>query len=184
MKGELFKVLKKQVGIGRVLEVYNLCGRLKRYGDQLVGPCPLHGGDHPTAFRVHLGRGLWNCFTACGGGDLVDLICIIEKCSKAAAARIIQRIITTLPNPHVPATRCKPLRRNGRHPLSAIPASHPTPSPDALPPGLQGHQGGNRRTLRGRSTRSPKHLPPGNGCRPSPRPPGAPPRLLRPASRT
>jgi len=99
MNGELFKDLKKRVGIGRVLEVYNLCGRLKRHGDQLVGPCPLHGGDHPTAFRVHLARGLWNCFTACGGGDLVDLICRIEKCSKISAARIIQRIMTTMPAP-------------------------------------------------------------------------------------
>jgi DNA primase len=99
MNGELFKDLKKRVGIGRVLEVYNLCGSLKRHGNQLVGPCPLHDGDHPTAFRAHLGRGLWNCFTACGGGDLVDLICRIEKCSKAAAARIIQRIMTTPPTP-------------------------------------------------------------------------------------
>jgi DNA primase len=99
LRGEFLKDLKKRVGIGQVIEVYNLCGRLKRHGDQLVGPCPLHGGDHPTAFRVHLGRGLWNCFTACGGGDLVDLICKIEKCSKAAAAHIIQRIMTTPPIP-------------------------------------------------------------------------------------
>ena len=77
----LLKDLKKQVGIGRVLEAYNLCRRLKHHGDQLVGPCPLHGGDNPTAFRVHLTRGLWNCFTACAGGDIVDLIRVIEDMS-------------------------------------------------------------------------------------------------------
>lgn len=88
------KDLKKQVGIGRVLEAYDLCRRLKRHAEQLIGPCPLHGGDNPTAFRVHLARGLWNCFTACGGGDIVDLICTIEKCSKASAAHILQRTIT------------------------------------------------------------------------------------------
>jgi DNA primase len=96
---KLLKDLKKQVGIGRVLEVYNLCGRLKHHGDQLAGPCPLHGGDNPTAFRAHLTRGLWNCFTACGGGDIVDLICRIEKCSKASAAHILRQMITTTPAP-------------------------------------------------------------------------------------
>lgn len=91
------KDLKRQVGIGTVLEAHNLCARLKRHGDQLAGPCPLHGGDNPTAFRAHLTRGLWNCFTACGGGDIVDLICTIEKCSKASAAHILQRMIAAGP---------------------------------------------------------------------------------------
>ena len=89
--------LKKQVSIGRVLEAYNLCAHLKRHGDQLIGPCPLHGGDNPTAFRVHLTRGLWNCFTACAGGDIVDLIRVIEKCSKAEAAHILRRMIAAAP---------------------------------------------------------------------------------------
>lgn len=97
MNARLLKDLKKQVGIGQVLEAYGLCGRLKHNGDQLIGPCPLHGGDNPTAFRVHLTRGIWNCFTACGGGDTVDLICNIEKCTKASAARIIRHMITTTP---------------------------------------------------------------------------------------
>lgn len=91
------KDLKKQVSIGRVLEVYNLGAHLKRHGDQLVGRCPLHSGDNPNAFRVHLARGLWNCFTACGGGDIIDLVRNIEKCSKAAAARILENIIAATP---------------------------------------------------------------------------------------
>jgi DNA primase len=99
MKAMLLKDLKKQVGIGSLLEAYNLCGRLKRHGEQLAGPCPLHGGDNPTAFRAHLTRGLWNCFTACGGGDIVDLICRIENCSKASAAHILRHMITTTPEP-------------------------------------------------------------------------------------
>jgi DNA primase len=97
MNAKLLKDLKKQVDIGQVLEAYGLCGRLKHHGDQLIGPCPLHGGDNPTAFRVHLMRNIWNCFTACGGGDTVDLICNIEKCTKASAARIIRRMTATPP---------------------------------------------------------------------------------------
>jgi len=87
-----FRVLKKQVGIGRILSHYGLDHRLIRRGDQLFGPCPLHGGDNRTAFRAHLGRGLWRCFTACGGGDTVELIRKIEHCSYAEAARLLQRI--------------------------------------------------------------------------------------------
>ncbi|NTU48618.1 MAG: hypothetical protein HGA84_06380, partial [Syntrophobacteraceae bacterium] len=87
-----FRHLKTQVGIGRILSAYGLDLKLKRRGDQLFGPCPLHGGDNKTAFRVHLGRGLWRCFTACGGGDTVELIRKIEHCSHGEAARHLQRI--------------------------------------------------------------------------------------------
>ena len=101
MNTKRLKNLKKQLNIGRVLEAYGLCTRLKQNGKQLIGACPLHGGDNPTAFRVHLARGIWNCFTACGGGDTVDLICKLEKCTKASAARIIRHMIA-LPTISVP----------------------------------------------------------------------------------
>ena len=97
MNAKLLKDLKKQLGIGRVLEAYGLCARLKQHGEQLIGACPLHGGDNPTAFRAHLARGIYNCFTACGGGDTVDLICKLEKCTKASAARIIRHMIACPP---------------------------------------------------------------------------------------
>jgi DNA primase len=97
MSGMLLKDLKKHVAIDQVLQAYNLYGYLKRHGDQMIGPCPLHGGDNPTAFRAHLTRGIWNCFTACGGGDIVDLICNIEKCSKASAAHILHPMIKATP---------------------------------------------------------------------------------------
>jgi DNA primase len=92
-----FRYLKTQVGIGAILSFYGLDLHLKHRGDQLFGPCPLHGGDNQTAFRVNLGRGLWRCFTACGGGDQVDLIRKIERCSYSEAARHLQCIATGLP---------------------------------------------------------------------------------------
>lgn len=101
MNTKRLKDLKKQLSIGRVLEAYGLCTRLKQHGDQLIGACPIHGGDNPTAFRAHLTRGIWNCFTACGGGDTVELICKLEKCTKASAVRIIRHMIA-LPSISVP----------------------------------------------------------------------------------
>jgi DNA primase len=88
-----FRYLKTRVTIGDVLAAYGLGSQLKRRKDQLYGPCPLHHGDNPTAFRVHLTRGLWRCFTACGGGDTVNLIRCIESCSYAEAARHLYRLI-------------------------------------------------------------------------------------------
>lgn len=87
-----FKRLKTFVSIGQIMSAYGLDIRLRRYGDQLFGPCPLHGGDNPTAFRVHLQRGLWRCFTHCGGGDCVELVRRIENCSFAEAARHLNRL--------------------------------------------------------------------------------------------
>lgn len=93
-----FRYLKTKVTIGDVLAAYGLDSQLKRRKDQLYGPCPLHLGDNPTAFRVHLTRGLWRCFTACGGGDTVDLIRCIENCSYAEAARHLHRLTAHSPS--------------------------------------------------------------------------------------
>jgi DNA primase len=88
-----FKYLKTKVTIGQVLAAYGLDSKLRRQNHSLYGPCPLHGGDNPTAFHVHLKRGLWRCFTACGGGDIVDLIRSIENCSFLEAAHHLSRLI-------------------------------------------------------------------------------------------
>ncbi len=88
-----FKYLKSRLSIAQVLAAYGLDSKLTRQNHSLYGPCPLHHGDNPTAFRVHLKRGLWYCFTACGGGDIVDLIRRIENCSFAEAAYHLRRLI-------------------------------------------------------------------------------------------
>lgn len=65
---------KAAVDIETVLERAGLLEGLRREGDRLVGPCPVHGGDNPRAFRVDCQRSLWYCFTHCGkGGDQLSL---------------------------------------------------------------------------------------------------------------
>jgi DNA primase len=93
-----FRFLKTRVSIGQVFAAYGLDSRLRQRGDQLTGPCPLHGGDNPTAFRVHLQRNLWRCFTACGGGDTIELIRRIHGCSYAQAARHLHRLAEGSPS--------------------------------------------------------------------------------------
>ncbi len=59
-----FSLLKRTVSIERVLTAKGLATSLKRRGQRLVGPCPLHGGDNPHAFVVDLARDLWYCCIA------------------------------------------------------------------------------------------------------------------------
>jgi DNA primase len=87
-----FRLLKQRVSIEQILTAYGLAVSLRATGDQLCGPCPLHGGDNPTAFRVQLRRGIWHCFTGCGGGDVVELVRRLERCDYAAAARHLARL--------------------------------------------------------------------------------------------
>jgi len=70
-----FRYLKQRITIEQVLERNGLTQRLRRRGNMLIGPCPLHGGDNPRAFVVNLERNTWYCFTKCArGGDIVELV--------------------------------------------------------------------------------------------------------------
>lgn len=88
-----FKWIKSQISIEQLLTAYGIDQSLKRKNDYLYGPCPIHNGDNATAFRVNLSRGVWHCFTACGGGDLVELVRRVERCSYAQAARSLNKLI-------------------------------------------------------------------------------------------
>ena len=77
-----FSDLKRSVSIATVLTAEGLATSLKRRGQRLVGPCPVHGGDNPQAFVVDLDRDLWYCFTRCqGGGDVVELAHTLWSCA-------------------------------------------------------------------------------------------------------
>ncbi|MCP4600788.1 MAG: toprim domain-containing protein [Proteobacteria bacterium] len=67
-----FAYLKRRVSICAVLNAKGVNAPLRRQGDRLVGPCPVHGGDNPNAFVISLSKNLWHCFTRCdSGGDVV-----------------------------------------------------------------------------------------------------------------
>lgn len=85
------KRLKRVVRIADVLASYSLDAHLVARHGELVGPCPLprHQGDRSNraAFRVRRSNGLWHCQTHCGGGDIVELVALMEGGDYAAAAR-------------------------------------------------------------------------------------------------
>ncbi|MCF7765001.1 MAG: hypothetical protein K9N62_15135 [Verrucomicrobia bacterium] len=71
----------------QALQHYGLLEKLKRNGDSLSGPCPIHKGSNPTQFRVSSSKNLWNCFSECnGGGNVLDFIAKMDGVSIHAAA--------------------------------------------------------------------------------------------------
>jgi DNA primase len=112
-----FHWLKEHVSLAALLDFYDIAKGLRLRGEILQGPCPLHGGDNRFGFNAHLGKNLWNCFTHCGGGDVIALARIREGGSYAKAAKVLQRLAQTsssfqapLPKPVLlpfqPFTRC------------------------------------------------------------------------------
>jgi DNA primase len=70
-----FKYLKRRVSIVTVLNTKGVMTAFKKKGDQLFGPCPVHGGDNPNAFVISLSKNIWRCFTRCNtGGDVIKLV--------------------------------------------------------------------------------------------------------------
>lgn len=76
-----FRFLKAHVTVERVLEARGLLATLRPHGDNLVGPCPIHGGDSPNGFVVSRTKNLWYCFTRCrAGGDVIDFVRRLDAC--------------------------------------------------------------------------------------------------------
>jgi DNA primase len=70
-----FADLKRRVSIVTVLNAKRGMAPFKKRGDQLFGPCPVHGGDNPNAFVISLSKNIWHCFTRCNtGGDVIKLV--------------------------------------------------------------------------------------------------------------
>ncbi len=75
-----FKYLKARVSIAAVLQDKGVRTAFTKRGQQLFGPCPLHGGDNPNAFVITLSKNIWHCFTQCNtGGDLVDFVRRLDR---------------------------------------------------------------------------------------------------------
>jgi DNA primase len=100
-----FKAVKATVSIVQILSHYGLITTFKPNGkgDSLSGPCPLHGGNNPTQFRVSIEKNCWHCFSECQhGGNILDFVAHKEDCSiREAAILISDWFDVTSPEPPV-----------------------------------------------------------------------------------
>ena len=88
-----FRAIKQAVSIAQILDHYGLTETFTRSqnGDSLSGPCPLHGGQNQSQFRVSLSKNCWNCFGDCkSGGNILDFVCRKEDCTLREAAILIR----------------------------------------------------------------------------------------------
>jgi DNA primase len=78
-----FKELRQRIAIGDVLAAYNVDVKVK--GDQAHGFCPLpthpvhEGKKRSASFAVNLRRGCWQCFSCGMSGNVIDLVCCMER---------------------------------------------------------------------------------------------------------
>lgn len=120
--------IKTLVAIEDILARRGLLHTLRRQGERLVGPCPLHHGDSPTAFVVNRTKNVWYCFTRCArGGDVVDLLRALDGSSFAEVARLLE----ALARPRLASGRPSPapqLRLDFRPFTRVLPLDHAAPA--------------------------------------------------------
>jgi DNA primase len=106
------RTLKRSVTIPAVLHARGLLDGMRRRGRHLVGPCPIHHGDNPTALSVDLESDLWYCFTGCqAGGDVIQLVRRLD----GVGFREVLRTLADLANlavPSLPGSYHLPSRRD------------------------------------------------------------------------
>lgn len=127
-----FSELRARVSLEDVLlKMYALGDRLKRQGDKLIGPCPIHNGDGPRAFHAELTKNCWFCFSGCKrGGNQIDFVALKEGITVREAALRLNAFFLG------GASQTPPSSTTARAPLEAIPTA-PTapPSPPKIATG-------------------------------------------------
>jgi DNA primase len=65
---------RREIRLGAVLELLGWRGRERR-GEQVRGPCPVHGSSSPRrrSFSAHRGRNIWQCFRCGAAGNALEL---------------------------------------------------------------------------------------------------------------
>lgn len=86
-----FAEIRKKVSLEQILLGFYKLDNLKRQGQKLIGPCPVHGGDSPRAFHADLDKNVWHCFSGCRrGGNQLDLVALKENIPIREAALKLQ----------------------------------------------------------------------------------------------
>src|SRR5262245_39982184 len=72
--------------------------RLRRAGQELVGPCPICGGT--DRFAVNVIKRVWNCRGCRKGGDIIDLVQHLDGVGFAKAIEVLNEGNVAPPSPH------------------------------------------------------------------------------------
>lgn len=88
-----FQKVKRSVLLETLIAERGLLDTFRLSSHRLVGPCPLHGGDNPSAFVILRAENRWRCFTRCqASGDVIDFVSRLEQLPlREVAARLAER---------------------------------------------------------------------------------------------
>jgi DNA primase len=81
-----FRAVKEAVSLEAVLRYYQVRGLRPRRRGHLEGRCPIHRGERDDAFHVDLTKNVFHCFACQAGGNVLDLVAAMERCSIREAA--------------------------------------------------------------------------------------------------
>ena len=129
-----FRAVKAAITMEQLLGHYKILDQFKRTGESLNGPCPIHKGSNPTQFRVSTTKNIWNCFSDCEhGGNTLDFIVKMEKCSVHAAALKAIEWFNLDPEAMTASDDKAETAKPKTSAAAAKPAARPAASPKAAP---------------------------------------------------
>jgi DNA primase len=110
-----FAAVKQAVSLEAVLARYQVRG-LRKTPYQLQGCCPIHRGKRADSFRASLAKNIFHCFACQAGGDVLDFVAAMERCSiHQAALRLGQWFSVPAPDQSPPSSRREePVREKER----------------------------------------------------------------------
>jgi DNA primase len=85
-----FAAVKAAVAMRTVLPAYGVKELRGSGRQQYRGRCPIHGGEGREAFHVNLDKNVFHCFACGAGGNVLDFVAAMERCSVREAALWLQ----------------------------------------------------------------------------------------------
>jgi len=99
---ELIERIKREVPLEKLCAQHGI--QLQPRGKDLAACCPFHEDSDPS-FIVSPQKNLWNCLAGCGGGDNLQLVMRLEKCSFRYAAEQLLKTLGVAPEAAAVTTR-------------------------------------------------------------------------------
>jgi DNA primase len=81
-----FAAVKQAVTLEAVLRHYQVDDLKGGRGGHYRGRCPIHRGEGRDAFHIDVKRKIFHCFSCGAGGDVLDLVALLDRCTLREAA--------------------------------------------------------------------------------------------------
>lgn len=126
-----FEDVRRQYSCAEIVSRYVVIQK-RGSGNQLWGICPFHDDKRPTNFNVYRAKDdieRFRCFACHEGGDVIDFVSLIERCTKPEAVKII--VGNAMPNVgEYKPKKLPPNQTSAWKPIIPVPDDAPTYKPE------------------------------------------------------